>query len=74
MKLSGIPNAVGIIDGTHLAIDRPLDNQQAYFNYKKYHSLNNQLVCDGFRRVIDASLGYPGSWHDGRVYRRSALK
>lgn len=26
MKLSGIPNIVGIIDGTHTAIDRPLDN------------------------------------------------
>lgn len=74
MKLSGIPNIVGIVDGTHTAINRPVDSQQLYFNRKKYHSLNHQLICDGYRRIIDCSLSHPGSFHDGRIWRRSSIK
>lgn len=72
--MSGIPQIVGVIDGTHLPIRRPVRNQSLYYNRKKYHSVNNQVVCDSYRRIIDASVCFPGSWHDGRMFRRSALK
>lgn len=31
------------------------------------------LTVDAFRRVVDASVGHPGSMHDARVFRRSNL-
>lgn len=30
-------------------------------------------MVDGLRRFISVSLGHPGIFHDGRVFRRSAL-
>lgn len=45
----GFPGVIGCIDGTHVAIVRPNDHEETYFNRKNYHSLNVLLVsynCD----------------------------
>jgi hypothetical protein len=38
----GIPGIVGAIDGTHIAIKRPVKHGEAYFNRKSFYSLNVQ--------------------------------
>lgn len=70
--ISGLPNVVAIIDGTHVPI-QVFAFQEQHFNRKERHTINNQVVIDGKRRIVDLETGYPGSMHDARVFRRSEL-
>ena len=38
--ISGFPNIVGLVDGTHMPISKPGKDQKLYYNYKHFHSLN----------------------------------
>jgi len=49
---TGIPGIVGAIDGTHIAIQKPCKNGEAYFNRKSFYSLNVQ----GIRRRFVANI------------------
>ncbi|KAJ8721093.1 hypothetical protein PYW08_006558 [Mythimna loreyi] len=40
----GIPGVLGCIDGTHIAILRPVEHEERYFNRKGYHSLNVMII------------------------------
>jgi hypothetical protein len=64
---------IGAIDGNHLEIPKPKTNQAAYINRKGYHSLLLQGVVDHRNKFIDVFCGEPGSMHDARLLRRSAL-
>ncbi|CAH0730598.1 unnamed protein product, partial [Brenthis ino] len=44
MKKFEFPGVIGCIDGTHVALIRPKEHEETYFNRKNYHSLN-VLVC-----------------------------
>lgn len=72
-KNNGIPGAIGAIDGSHIEIQKPKENQDSYINRKGYHSLLLQGVVDHNKRFIDVFCGEPGSLHDARLLRRSAL-
>lgn len=39
-----MPEIIGIVDGTHVAITMPHENEHVFVNRKGYHSLNCQLV------------------------------
>jgi hypothetical protein len=39
---TGIPGIFGAIDGTHIAIKKPCDDGDDYFNRKAFYSLNVQ--------------------------------
>lgn len=70
---NGIPGAIGAIDGSHIEIPKPEDNQDSYINRKGYHSLLIQGVVDNNKKFIDVFCGEPGSLHDARLLRRSAI-
>ncbi|KAG5877220.1 hypothetical protein JTB14_036428 [Gonioctena quinquepunctata] len=72
-KNNGIPGAIGAIDGSHIEIPKPEQNQDSYINRKGYHSLLLQGVVDNNKKFIDVFCGEPGSLHDARLLRRSAL-
>lgn len=38
----GVPGIVGALDGTHIAIAKPLKDGQDYFNRKSFYSINVQ--------------------------------
>ena len=69
----GVQGAIGAVDGCHIEILRPQDNEQAYVNRKGYHSINLMAVVDHRCRFIDICVGWPGSVHDSRVFRNSPL-
>ncbi|CAK1555217.1 unnamed protein product [Leptosia nina] len=49
-----LPGVLGCIDGTHVAIIRPNQHEERYFNRKGYHSLNVMVVS--WDREIEEQL------------------
>lgn len=66
-------DVIGVIDGTHLRIDRPPEQQDSYYNRHDFFSLQCQVVCNHNYKILDFHLGFPGSVHDARVFRNSPL-
>ncbi|XP_052788810.1 putative nuclease HARBI1 [Mya arenaria] len=67
------PNVIGVIDGTHVQIKAPLQDEPAYVNRMGYHSINTQIVFDGRDNTIDIVARWPGATHDSRMLRESGL-
>ncbi|KAJ4437592.1 hypothetical protein ANN_17737, partial [Periplaneta americana] len=67
------PGVIGITDGTHIRIDRPKNDPDSYLNRKHFYSVQLQAVCDHKMKIRDVFVGFPGSVHDSRVFRRSPL-
>lgn len=74
-NISGIPNVIGCIDGTHVKINTPSKGQfpDEYINRKGYHSINVQCVCDANCYFLDVDASWPGSVHDNRIFKNSIL-
>ncbi len=43
MHIAGFPGVVGVIDGTHVRIIAPSEDEDAYVNRKRYHSIKFKL-------------------------------
>ena len=48
--------------------------QQCYFNRKQYHSIVNQVVCDGDRRIVDVVTNIAGAVHDVHIWASCNLQ
>ena len=44
--IAGFPCVIGCVDGTHIYIQAPSQNEPNYVNHKNYHSINVQVICD----------------------------
>ena len=42
------PGVIGFIDGTHIAIRRPVNNPNSYYNRKDFHS----IILQGNLKII----------------------
>ena len=69
----GFPNIIGAVDGTHVRIDPPAENPNAYYNRKKFHSIILQAVCKHDLLFTSIYVGWPGRIHDAKVLRHSNL-
>jgi hypothetical protein len=69
--LTGI---IGVLDGTHIRIPAPPENQNSYINRKKFHSMNVMLIYEHTLKFTDVYAGEAGSVHDACVFRRSPLQ
>lgn len=72
-SVSGFPGVIGAIDGCHIEIKAPDNLQADYIDRSGTHSINLLAVCDHNKKLTYTFAGYPGSAHDSRVYRDSAL-
>ena len=69
-----IPQVLGAIDGTHIEVLAPSsDSKVDYFNRKQKFTVNTQTVIGANLESLDVATGCPGSVHDARVIRSSAL-
>ena len=46
LRKGGFPGVIGCVDGTHIRLQRPSQNEADYVNRKGYHSINVQAICD----------------------------
>lgn len=63
----------GAIDGSHIKIDKPVEDPDSYINRKQYFSIHVQGTVNHDMKFIDVFIGYPGSVHDARVLKNSTL-
>ena len=42
----GFPGVIGCVDGTHIKIQGPTQNENNYVNRKGFHSINVQAICN----------------------------
>eukprot|EP00105_Crassostrea_gigas_P033686 XP_011457145.1 PREDICTED: putative nuclease HARBI1 [Crassostrea gigas] len=69
----GFPGVIGCIDGTHVRIQAPFEDEAVYVNRKGFHSINVQAICDHEGKFINIDAQWPGSTHDSHVFRTSEV-
>ncbi|XP_021953672.2 putative nuclease HARBI1 isoform X1 [Folsomia candida] len=72
-QVAGLPNVIGIVDGSHVLIKAPTDHGGVYINRKQRHSINVQIICNHQDKITDIVAKYPGSSHDSFIMRNSAI-
>lgn len=74
-SMSGLPGAIGAVDGTHIPVQSPggLD-AEIYRNRKGYFSINVQLICNSHARITDVVARWPGSVHDSTIFDNSRVR
>lgn len=65
------PNVFGCVDGSHIFIPGKEDN--SYYNRKGLYSIVLQAVCNSKKKIINVTCGWPGSFHDARVWKSSKI-
>lgn len=73
LRIANFPNVVACVDGTHVKILCPPQEEYAYVNRKGYHSINVQLMCDATLRIVNYVVRWPGSTHDARILTESEI-
>ena len=61
------------MDGSHIRIDKPLEDKVSYVNREQYFSIQLKGVLDHKKKFIDVFIGHLGSVHDARVSKESPL-
>ncbi|XP_061714622.1 putative nuclease HARBI1 [Cydia pomonella] len=71
----GIPDALGAVDCTHVAIfPPPRPHGVQYINRKGIHTLNVQLVSDAECKILHVNAQFPGRVHDAYIFRQSLVR
>ena len=61
---------VGAWNGFHLYVSSKL---KSYFSYKKRYSMSNLALVSFNNKFLYCAVGAPGSTHDARMLRNSAI-
>ncbi|XP_045536867.1 putative nuclease HARBI1 [Papilio machaon] len=69
-----IPGVIGCIDCTHIAIVRPSEHEEQYFNRKHFHSINTQVICDSDCYITNVDASYGGATHDAYIWRECDIR
>ena len=70
----GFPCTVGALDCTHVRIEKPGGQfGDDFVNRKNYASFNVQVTCNEKYHFPSIDVGWPGSVHDSRILKTSAL-
>ncbi|CAG4952586.1 unnamed protein product [Parnassius apollo] len=67
------PGCLGCINSTHVAMIRPTEHEERFFNRKHYHSRNVQITCDSDLNIINIDASYGGATHDAHIWKNSQI-
>ncbi|CAG5019295.1 unnamed protein product [Parnassius apollo] len=70
----GLPAVVGCINCSHVAIVRPSEHEEQYFNRKHFHSINTQVICDSDLLITNVDASYGGATHDAYIWRECEIR
>ncbi|XP_022827716.1 putative nuclease HARBI1 [Spodoptera litura] len=70
----GIPAVLGCIDGTHVAIVRPSENEERFFNRKHFHSRNVMIICDADLNILSVDASFGGATHDSFIWNQHSIR
>ncbi|XP_045760645.1 putative nuclease HARBI1, partial [Maniola jurtina] len=74
MEKFGFPGIIGCIDGTHVALVRPIEHEESFLNRKFYHSSNVMIICDANLSILHVDASFGGASHDSFVWNNSMVK
>lgn len=72
-RKAGFPSVSAALDGTHIPIQAPVENEVQFVNRHHTHSINAMVACGPDLRVYYVSARWPGATNDSRVLRNSLL-
>ena len=72
-ELAHFPGVLGLVDGTHIRIQKPSENEADYVIRHFYHSIYVQAICQPDGRFSDVLARFPGSVHDFRMWKLSQV-
>ena len=72
-ELAHFPGVLGLVDETHIRIQKPSHDEADYVIRHFYHSINVQAICRPDGRFSDVFAGFPGSVHDSRIWKLSQV-
>ena len=72
-EFAHLPGVLGLVDGTHIRIQKPSEDEADYVNRHFYHSINVQAICLPNGRFSDVLARFPGSVHDSRIWKLSQV-
>ena len=72
-ELAHFPGVLGLVDGTHVRIQKPSEHEADYVNRHFYHSINVQAICLPNGKFSDILARFPGSVHDSRIWKLSQV-
>lgn len=73
-KKYGLPNAVGIVDGTPVVFSqRPAVDGEVYFTRKSCYAENLQLICDDEGYIRYFLIGWPGTVYDADCLSKAKI-
>ena len=67
-------HCVGYVNGTHLGLAlKPELHGEEYWTCKQQYTISALVFIDGFRRIRNLQVGWPGSVHDNRIWKNSMV-
>nr|XP_037270445.1 putative nuclease HARBI1 [Rhipicephalus microplus] len=66
--IAGFPKVLGCIDGTHVQIKPPKDQEHLYRDRKGLYTINVQAICDSEGAINQLTSKWPGSTHDSFIW------
>ena len=73
IKLGGFPSVAGCLDGTHVNISPPSEDEISFLNRHHQHSINALAVAGPDLSIFYLKVNQPGRCHDSNVLRSSSL-
>jgi hypothetical protein len=69
----GFPSVCGCIDGTHVLVSPPQEDERSFVNRHHSYSLNVLAVAGPDLSFYYVNANFPGRCHDARVLRESSI-
>lgn len=71
--IAGIPNVIGVVDGTYIPIKAPKNDAEVFVTRKCNYAITLQAITNAELKFTDIFVGYPGSVSDTRIFRNSDI-